>query len=93
MQPRAVGALRQRFGIVVSSKEPIDLWGYVQRHGGKFPAGQWLSVVFGPEPHPTGQDKVWQKIRREHGGAYPAMLWPGGIVASIADYIISVQSK
>ena len=76
------------------SKEPIDLRKYVQRHGGKFPAGQWLSVVFGPEPHPTGHDKVWKKIRREHQGVGPAGdAVARGIVASIADYVISVQTK
>src|SRR5512139_469463 len=76
------------------SKEPIDLRNYVQRHGGKFPAGQWLSVVFGPEPHRTCHDKVWKKIRREHQGPSPAGdAVARAIVASIAHYIISVQSK
>ena len=75
------------------SKQPVDLRVYVQRHGGKFPAGNWLTVVFGPQtdnPH----SKAWEKLRRQHqtSGA-SGNIEARGIVASIADYVISVQTK
>jgi hypothetical protein len=76
------------------SKQPVDLRVYVQRHGGQFPAGQWLSVVFGPQPGRTPHTTVWNKIRSQHQvsvGSGNAVA--RGIVASIADYIISVQTK
>ncbi len=76
------------------SKEPVDLRVYVQRHGGKFPAGQWFSVVFGPQPGLTHHTDVWNKIRRQYqtstGSGNTAAR---GIVASIAEYVMSVQTK
>ncbi len=76
------------------NKQPVDLRVYVQRHGGKFPAGQWLSVVFGPQPGITHHAEVWNKIRSQHKmeGPYSDVV-ARGIVASIADYVISVQTK
>ena len=32
------------------TKQPIDLRTYAQRHGGQFPRGKWLAVVFGSPP-------------------------------------------
>jgi hypothetical protein len=76
------------------SKQPVDLRNYVQRHGGKFPAGQWLSVVFGPQPGLTHHTAVWNKIRSQYRGPGPAGdAVARGIVASVADYIMSVQTK
>jgi len=76
------------------SKQPVDLRVYVQRHGGKFPAGDWLAVVFGPQPGRTHHSAIWQKVRTQH--QMPSASGDAvarGIVASIADYIISVQTK
>ena len=76
------------------SKQPVDLRVYVQRHGGKFPAGQWFTVVFGPQPGITHHTNVWNKIRSQHQTSVPAgNAVARGIVASIADYIITVQTK
>ncbi len=76
------------------NKQPVDLRVYVQRHGGKFPAGDWLTVVFGPQPGRTHHTEVWQKVRSQHGMEGPAGdAVARGIAASIADYVISVQTK
>ncbi len=76
------------------NKQPVDLRVYVQRHGGKFPAGDWLAVVFGPQPGRTHHTAIWQKVRSQHGMEGPSGdAVARGIVASIADYIISVQTK
>ena len=76
------------------SKQPVDLRVYVQRHGGKFPAGDWLTVVFGPEPGHTHHTNIWKKVRSEHQTSGPSgSAEARGIVASIADYIMSVQTK
>ena len=44
------------------TKKPVDLRDYVQRHGGKFPAAQWISVVTTDNPMLI-HTKVWQQIR------------------------------
>jgi len=76
------------------TKQPVDLRVYVQRHGGTFPAGDWLAVVFGPQPGRTHHTAIWQKVRSQHGMQGPSGdAVARGIVASIADYIISVQTK
>ena len=76
------------------SKQPVDLRVYVQRNGGKFPAGRWLSVVFGPQPGLTHHTDVWNKIRSQHQTSIPTGdAEARGIVAAIADYVISVQTK
>ena len=76
------------------SKQPVDLRVYVQRHGGKFPAGRWFSVVFGPQPGLTHHTEVWNKIRQQYQTSIPTgNAEARGIVASIAQYIISVQTK
>jgi mono/diheme cytochrome c family protein len=75
------------------NKQPVDLRVYVKRHGGKFPAGRWFTVVFGPQ---TGNvhSEAWEKIRKEYQGAGPSGdAVARGIVASIADYVVSVQTK
>ncbi|HVO23784.1 MAG TPA: hypothetical protein VMW56_09160 [Candidatus Margulisiibacteriota bacterium] len=76
------------------NKQPVDLREYVQRRGGKFPAGDWLAVVFGPDPGRTHHTAIWQKVRREHKMEGPSGdAVARGIVASIADYVITVQAK
>jgi hypothetical protein len=37
--------------VFAKSKQPVDLRTYVQRHGGKFPSGDWLTVVMAEPPH------------------------------------------
>ena len=76
------------------SKQPVDLRTYVQRHGGTFPAGRWFSVVFGPQPGLTHHTDVWNKIKSQHQTSAPSGdTVARGIVASIAQYVISVQTK
>ena len=77
--------------VFVASKQPVDLRTYVQRHGGKFPTGDWLSVVFGQPPH-NPHTAIWERIQRDEGGTGSE---PGarGKVRSIADYILSIQAK
>lgn len=75
------------------SKEPVDLRTYVQRHGGKFPAGEWIAIVAGSPRSPV-HGEVWEKIRWQHQTSAPSgAVEARGIVASIADYVISVQTK
>ncbi len=75
------------------TKEPVDLRTYVQRHGGNFPAGEWIAIVAGSPRSPV-HSEAWEKIRRQHrGSASSGDAEARGIVASIAEYIISVQSK
>ena len=76
------------------TKQPVDLRVYVQRHGGKFPAGDWLAVVFGPQPGRTHHTAILQKVRTQYQVQGPSGdAVARGIVASIADYVISVQTK
>jgi hypothetical protein len=75
------------------NKQPIDLRGYVQRHGGKFPAGRWFTVVFGPQ-RGNVHGEAWEKILKEHQSSGPSGdAVARGMVASIADYVVSVQTK
>jgi len=80
--------------VYADNKQPVDLRVYVQRHGGKFPAGNWLAVVFGPDPGRTHHTAIWQKVRSAHKMEGPSgEAVARGIAASIADYVISVQTK
>ena len=75
------------------SKQPVDLRTYVQRHGGKFPAGEWIAIVAGSPRSPV-HSEVWEKIRRQHQTSAPSGVAEArGIVASIAEYVISLQTK
>ncbi len=75
------------------TKDPVDLRTYVQRHGGKFPAGEWIAIVAGAPQSPV-HSEVWEKIRRQHQTSAPSgIIEARGIVASIAEYVISVQTK
>lgn len=78
--------------VFVKSKQPIDLRTYVQRHGGKFPSGDWLMVVMA-EPLQNPHTEVWERIRREDGGGTDSETVGRAKVRSIADYIVSIQAK
>ena len=78
--------------VFTKSKQPVDLRAYVQRHGGKFPTGDWLSVVFGGAPD-NPHTAVWERIRRDEGGGTGSETVARGKVRSIADYILSIQTK
>ena len=85
--------LEQRAQSRIDSKQPVDLRRYVQRHGGKFPSRDWLVVVF-TDPVRNTHGVVWQKIRSDEGGATAeGQTVAAGIVAAIADYVVSVQAK
>jgi len=75
-----------------ADKEAVDLRVYVKRHGGQFPAGQWFAVVLGPQPGLTHHTDVWNKIKSQYRGGSGNTV-ARGIVASIAQYVISVQTK
>ena len=77
--------------VFVATKQPVDLRTYVQRHGGKFPAGDWLMVVMA-EPLQNPHTEIWQRIRQDEGGAN-SEIGARGKVRSIADYILSIQAK
>lgn len=77
--------------VFAATKQPVDLRTYVQRHGGEFPAGEWLMVVMA-EPLQNPHTEVWQRIRQDEGGADP-QIGARGKVRSIADYIVSIQAK
>ena len=50
--------------------------------------------VFGPDPGRTHHTAVWQKVRSDHKLEGPSgEAVARGIAASIADYVISVQTK
>jgi hypothetical protein len=78
--------------VFVKNTQPIDLRTYVQRHGGKFPSGDWLMVVMA-EPLHNPHTEVWERIRREDGGGTDSETVGRAKVRSIADYIVSVQAK
>jgi mono/diheme cytochrome c family protein len=74
-----------------ATKQPVDLRTYVKRHGGKFPAADWLAVLADARPASVHSD-VWRTIQQ-------AQIGPGqeaaarGMVGSIARYVISIQTK
>ena len=77
--------------VFVASKQRVDLRTYVQRNGGKFPSGDWLSVVFGQPPH-NPHTAIWERIRRDEVGT-GGETGARGKVRSIADFILSIQAK
>ena len=78
--------------VYTTTKQPVDLRDYVQRNGGKFPSGKWLSVVFAPRPGGTHTD-VWEKIRGAQSENPERDAEARGVVGTIAEYVISVQTK
>ena len=81
-------------GTAVSSttKEPVDLRSYVQRHGGQFPAHDWLAVIADARPGGV-HAKVWRTIVQSQPGAAGKDTAARGVVGSIARYVASVQTK
>jgi mono/diheme cytochrome c family protein len=78
--------------VFAASKQPVDLRTYVQRHGGKFPSGDWLMVVFA-QPINNPHTAVWERIRREEADGTTNELASRAKVRSIAEYVISIQAK
>jgi hypothetical protein len=74
------------------SKELVDLRTYVQRHGGKFPSGEWLMVVVAQPLH-NPHTEIWERIRRDEGGGTNSDAAARAKVRSIADYVVSIQAK
>ncbi len=73
------------------AKAKTDLRTYVARHGGKFPASDWIAVVADTRPGSI-HTEVWDDIRKESTGTN-ADVAARGIVGQIARYINSIQSK
>jgi mono/diheme cytochrome c family protein len=75
-----------------STKQPIDLRTYVQRHGGTFPAADWLAVI--ADARPGGPHAaVWRSIRQAQSGTTGSAAAARGIVGQIARYVMSIQAK
>jgi hypothetical protein len=73
-------------------KAAVDLRTYVARHGGKFPAADWLSIIADTRPGSVHAD-VWERIRRDQTGSADESVVARGIVGQIARYVNSIQSK
>ncbi len=78
--------------VYVANKKPIDLRTYVERNGGKFPSGRWLNAVFNPRPGGVHTD-VWERIRSDQGENIDRDAIARGVVANIAEYVVSIQNK
>lgn len=76
--------------VYADSKQPVDLRHYVERHGGKFPAARWISVVTTDNPALVHTD-VWHKIRDSQGTSISSDAAGRAAVASIASYVRSIQ--
>src|SRR2546426_10724523 len=63
-----------------------------ERNNGIFPAVEWIAVVEHVDLSSPHAD-VWERIRTDQEGTSGQGAVARGIVASIADYIISVQTK
>jgi len=74
------------------SDRRVDLRTYVKRNNGIFPTVEWMAVVEHTDLASPHAD-VWEQIRSGQAGAIGQGAAARGIVASIADYIISVQTK
>jgi mono/diheme cytochrome c family protein len=72
-------------------KSKADLRTYVARHGGKFPAADWLAVIADTRPA-SPHTAVWERIRNDQlntSGDVAAR----GVVGQIARYVMSIQSQ
>jgi len=72
-------------------KAKADLRTYVARHGGKFPAADWLAIIADTRPA-SPHAPVWEQIRKDQlntSGDVAAR----GVVGQIARYVMSIQSK
>lgn len=70
----------------------VDLRRYVARNNGIFPAHEWIAVVEHVDLTSPHAD-VWEQIRSAQAGTSAQGAAARGVVALIADYIISVQTK
>jgi hypothetical protein len=75
-----------------ATKAPVDLRTYVARHGGKFPAPDWLALIADSRPGSV-HAPVWETIRDAQGGTPQADVAARGVVGSVARYVISIQQK
>jgi hypothetical protein len=78
--------------VFATDKQPVDLRTYVQRHGGKFPSGEWLMVVV-TEPLHNPHTAIWERIRRDEAGGTSSEIAARAKVRQIADYILSIQAR
>jgi len=78
--------------IASATKQPVDLRDYVARHGGKFPAADWLSIIADTRPGNV-HARVWETIQRDQAGMVQAETAARAVVGSIARYVISIQKK
>jgi len=75
-----------------STKQPVDLRNYVERHGGTFPAADWLAVI--ADARPGGPHAaVWRSIRQANAGTTGSSAAARGTVGQIARYVMSIQTK
>ena len=75
-----------------STKQPVDLRTYVQRHGGKFPAADWLAVLADARPGSV-HAPIWANIRRAQSGGTGSSAAARGTVGQIARYVASIQAN
>ena len=73
-------------------KAAVDLRTYVARHGGKFPAADWLAIIADTRPGSVHTD-VWQRIQRDQSGSLDQSAAARATVGQIARYVNSIQSK
>jgi mono/diheme cytochrome c family protein len=69
-----------------------DLRTYVARHGGKFPAADWLAIIADTRPGSVHTD-VWEKINRDQAGGVDTSVMARSTLGQIARYVNSIQSK
>jgi mono/diheme cytochrome c family protein len=72
-------------------KAKTDLRTYVARHGGKFPTSDWIAIVQEVRPNAL-HAAIWDQIRKDQVGSN-ADVSARGIVAQMARYVMSIQSK
>lgn len=69
-----------------------DLRTYVERHGGKFPVGDWLAIVADARPGSVHAD-VWERIRKDQVTTVADAAAARGVLGQIARYVMSIQAK
>jgi mono/diheme cytochrome c family protein len=73
------------------SQAKVDLRTYVARHGGKFPAADWLAIIADARPA-SPHARVWEHIRKDQVGT-SGNAAARAVVGEIARYVGSIQSK
>ncbi len=61
-----------------ANKQPVDLRSYVQRHGGAFPAADWIAAVYSPNPARYSHQGLGDPQARPGCGATSGVRRPGG---------------